>query len=102
MTDGFLAESGSRMQGVNMSARMTFLAAVLLIASIASAAAACGPAIAEFEGIIDSDVATGNLAKRVHARMVSELASIKAACAAGRDAEATRGLAAIKSRHGYR
>ena len=85
-----------------MSARVTFLAAVMVLVSAVSASAACGPAIAEFESIIDSDLKTGNVAKRVHARVVSELGPVKATCAAGRDAEATRALAAIKSRHGYR
>ena len=62
----------------------------------------CRGAISEFEGIIDSDLETGNVAKRVHARMTTELAAVKATCASGRDAEATRALAAVKSRHGYR
>ena len=66
------------------------------------AKAACGAAIAEFEAIITSDMNTGNVAKRVHARVVTELAKVKAACTAGRDAEATHALAAVKSRHGYR
>lgn len=66
------------------------------------ASAACGNAISEFEAIVTSDVNTGNLAKRVHARIVTELGPVKATCTAGRDAEATRALAAIKSRHGYR
>lgn len=85
-----------------MSARVTFLAVAVLLAGTGAVSAACAPAIAEFESIIDSDLKTGNVAKRVHARVVSELTSVKAACAAGRDAEATRALAAVKSRHGYR
>jgi len=86
----------------NMSARVTFLATLVMLASTGSALAACGSAIAEFDSIIDSDLKTGNVAKRVHARMVSELGPVKATCASGRDAEATRALAAVKSRHGYR
>ena len=67
-----------------------------------AATAGCGSTIASFEAIINSDVETGNLGKGVHRRIVAELGSAKASCAAGRDADANRGLAAIKSRHGYR
>jgi len=81
---------------------VTILATVIALAGSGSALAACGPAIAEFETIIDSDAATGNLNKGVHRRIVAELASLKASCAAGQDAEASRALAGVKSRHGYR
>jgi len=91
-----------RMQDTNMSARMTFLAVGLLIASCGGACAACAGAIAEFETIIDSDAATSNLNKGVYRRIVAELAPVKANCAGGRDAQASSALATIKSRHGYR
>jgi hypothetical protein len=67
-----------------------------------AAAAACGSSIGQFETIINSDAETGNLNKGVHRRIVAELASVKASCAAGRDADASRALAALKARHGYR
>ena len=67
-----------------------------------AAAAGCGSAITGFEAIINSDVETGNLGKGVHRRIITELGTVKASGAAGRDADANRGLAAIKSRHGYR
>jgi hypothetical protein len=76
--------------------------AAALLASCSSAAAACSDAIGQFETIITSDVETGNLNKGVHRRIVAELASAKASCAAGRDADASRALAAVKARHGYR
>ena len=86
-----------------MSAKVTFLAAaVLAAASPAAAAAACGGAISEFEAITASDANTGNLNKSVYGRIVAELGPVKQQCSAGHDAEASRGLAAIKSRHGYR
>jgi hypothetical protein len=85
-----------------MSARVTFLAGLLLVASLAQASAACSSDIAEFEKIASSDAETGNLNKSVYRRITAELASVKANCAASRDAEAMRGLAAVKSRHGYR
>ena len=84
-----------------MSARVTILAAALML-SISPAAADCAAAIATIESIITSDAETGNLSKGVHRRIVSELAGVKASCTAGRDAEASRALAGVKSRHGYR
>jgi hypothetical protein len=87
---------------MNMSARLTFLALAILCASAGAASAACSGAIGEFETIINSDAGTGNLNKGVYRKIVSELGSVKANCGAGRDAEASRALAAIKSRHGYR
>jgi hypothetical protein len=85
-----------------MSARVTFLTAVLMIGGGTAAQANCRAAIADFEAIMNSDLETGNVAKRVHARVVAELTPVKQQCSAGRDAEATRALAAVKSRHGYR
>jgi hypothetical protein len=86
-----------------MSARVTFLAAAMLAcASPAAAAAACSGAIVEFEAIATMDATTGNLNKSVYSRIAAELGPVKAQCRAGHDAEASRALAAIKSRHGYR
>ncbi len=102
---GLVLESRARTQGANMSARVTFLTAsvvAVLIAPASPAAAACGGAISEFEAIVTSDANTGNLNKGVYNRIVSELGPVKQQCGAGHDAEASRGLAAIKSRHGYR
>ena len=87
---------------MNISARMTFLTLAILCASAGAASAACSGAIGEFETIINSDAETGNLNKGVYRKIVAELGTVKANCAAGRDAEATRALSAIKSRHGYR
>jgi hypothetical protein len=84
-----------------MSARVTFLTAWLLAAA-SPAFAACGSAISEFEAIVTSDASTGNLNKSVYNRVVAELGAVKAQCGAGHDAEASRALAAVKSRHGYR
>jgi hypothetical protein len=84
-----------------MSARLTFLALAILCADVGAASAACRGAIGEFETIINSDAESGNLNKGVYRKIVSELAPVKANCSAGRDAEASRALAAIKSRHGY-
>ena len=99
---GLLAEGQARMQGANMSARVTLLIAILLLGCAGSANAACGAAISEFEAIASSDANTGNLNKGVYSRIVAELGPVKQQCSTGHDAEASRGLAAIKSRHGYR
>ena len=85
-----------------MSANMTLLAGALILASADTAMATCAAAIGQFEAIITSEVETGNLHKGVHRRIVGELAGVKATCSAGREAEASRALAAVKARHGYR
>jgi carbamate kinase len=85
-----------------MSARVTFVVAALMLGGSGAAHANCRAAISEFEAIINSDLETGNVAKRVHARVIAELTPVKQQCSAGRDAEATRALAAVRSRHGYR
>ena len=85
-----------------MSARVTFLAVAMLVGSGATAFAACGPALSDFQSIIDSDVKTGNLNKSVYTRISAELARARSACLAGRDAEATNQLGGIKHRFGYR
>jgi hypothetical protein len=38
----------------------------------------------------------------VYRKIVAEMETVKASCAAGHDAEAVHGLAAVKARHGYR
>lgn len=62
----------------------------------------CGAAIAHTQGLVDSDVATGNLNAPVGKRFSADLDGARAACAAGRDGEARALLAAAKSRYGYR
>lgn len=61
----------------------------------------CGPAIARTQGVVASDVATGNLNKPVGDRFQADLSVASQACGAGRDREAISLLAAAKSRYGY-
>ncbi|AWN52469.1 hypothetical protein [Methylobacterium sp. 17Sr1-1] len=61
----------------------------------------CGPAIARTQAVVESDVATGNLNAPVGKRFSADLANASNACAAGRDSEALRLLAAAKARYGY-
>jgi hypothetical protein len=89
------------MQGMNMSARVTFLAAGFLFLGCGSAFAACAGAVAEFEKVIDGDVRTGNLNKGVHRRIAAELTRVQSECVVGHDAEAMRRLGAVKHRFGY-
>jgi len=74
----------------------------LVAGAVPAHAQGCAGAIAEFVKVIDSDAATGNLNKGVHRRMTADLAGVRTTCSAGRDAEATRALVALKSRYGYR
>jgi hypothetical protein len=85
-----------------MSARLTFLAVAILAVSGVSASAACGSALTDFEKVINSDVATGNLHKGVHRRIAAELTRVQSECVAGRDVQAVSHLAGIKRRFGYR
>ena len=62
----------------------------------------CTGPIGDFRAVVENDVRTGNLAKAVHARIIAELEPVNAACSAGRETDATRQLAAVKARHGYR
>lgn len=85
-----------------MSGMVTLLTLVAVLGSAGAASGACASVISEFETIINSDAETGNLNKGVHRRIIAELGPVKASCAAGRDADSSRSLATIKSRHGYR
>ena len=63
----------------------------------------CTRPIAEYEALVDRDVTTGYLSQVVYDRINEELAAgPRAACAAGRDAEARGLLARVKTSHGYR
>jgi hypothetical protein len=63
----------------------------------------CTRPIAEYEALVDRDVTTGYLSQVVYDRINEELAAgPRAACAAGRDAEARGQLARVKTSHGYR
>jgi hypothetical protein len=77
-------------------------ALLLALASPTAAQSGCTGAIAQFQAVIDNDVKVGHLNKSVHNRIAPELGGVSATCRAGRDAEAMRALAALKSRYGYR
>jgi len=63
----------------------------------------CAKPIAEYEALVDRDVTTGYLSQSVYDRINTELATgARAACAAGREADARTQLARVKTSHGYR
>jgi hypothetical protein len=85
-----------------MKRTATLVALLLALASSAAAQSGCAGAIAQFRAVIDNDVKVGHLNKSVHNRIVPDLVRVEATCRAGRDAEATRALTALKGRYGYR
>jgi hypothetical protein len=62
----------------------------------------CASEVARTRAVMDNDLATGHVGKSVHAKVSGEVDEAAAACAAGRDAEAVRMIAATKARYGYR
>jgi hypothetical protein len=63
----------------------------------------CTQPISAYEALIDRDVTTGYLSQSVYDRINQELISgPRAACAAGRAAEANTQLAHVRNSHGYR
>jgi hypothetical protein len=75
---------------------------VLPLSAPAAAQSGCAGAIAQFRTVIDNDVKIGHLNKSVHGRIVPDLGRIAETCRSGKDAEAMRALAGLKSRFGYR
>ncbi|HEX8166442.1 MAG TPA: hypothetical protein VF601_11720 [Beijerinckiaceae bacterium] len=62
----------------------------------------CSGEVSRYRAVMDNDLATGHVGKSVYARVGAEIDAAAAACAAGRDAEAVRMIAATKARYGYR
>jgi hypothetical protein len=65
------------------------------------AGSGCAGDVARYEAIVENDLSTGHVARSVHDRIAGEIDRAKAACNAGRDAEASGLVAASRSRHGY-
>ena len=62
----------------------------------------CAKPIADFATIIDADVKTGNLDRKVYRRASSDLNGVRTTCAAGDSGSALAALANVKARYGYR
>jgi hypothetical protein len=65
------------------------------------AGAACSNAIERWRAVLDNDYRTGYLDPSVYASAERDVATEQSACAAGRDADALRLVAASRRRHGY-
>ena len=87
---------------IRQSCLIGLVAAAFMPVDASSHDAACGTPIAETRGLVESDLATGNLDARVGRRFRADLDRAAAVCAAGRGGEALRVLASAKTRHGYR
>ena len=61
----------------------------------------CGAVIARYRAVQDNDLAMGHVVKSVYAQIKRETDAASQACAAGKDAEAKRMVAASEQRHGY-
>jgi len=61
----------------------------------------CAGVIDSYQGIVKSDLATGNVEQQVYDAIERELSSAAAACQAGHDGQARAIVAASKERHGY-
>lgn len=62
----------------------------------------CAGEAARFQAVIDNDLATGNVAKRVHDAASSDIAQARAACSAGDESGAIARINATKAKFGYR
>jgi hypothetical protein len=61
----------------------------------------CKGEVDRYRAVMDNDLAMGHVNQSVHSRVAREIEVAAAACAGGRDAEATRMINATKSRYGY-
>jgi hypothetical protein len=65
------------------------------------AGSGCGGDIARLRTVVTRDLASGDVNRTVHDRIMGELNRAAAACSAGRDAEAADAVRATKQRFGY-
>lgn len=63
---------------------------------------ACSHEIGQYETVVKSDLATGNVEQVVYDKIQIEMAHAASACAAGRGGEAHALVVSSKASHGYR
>jgi len=63
--------------------------------------AGCAGEVARWRAIQDNDLATGHVSRAVYDRIQQDIAAAQAACAAGREAEASALVRASRARNGY-
>ena len=61
----------------------------------------CAAVIARYRAVQDNDLAMGHVNKSVYNQIKRETDAASQACAAGKDTEAKRMVAASEARHGY-
>ena len=106
LTLALLVGSAAALGGCNAGGRLpepvAAVAPPVPVVADAPAGKGCAPVIAHTRALVESDVATGNLDGSVGKRFDADLGQAASACAAGRDGEGLRLLAAAKTRYGYR
>jgi hypothetical protein len=84
-----------------MLMRLLLCAAFLAAFSSPALAASCTQRIAFVHRIIEKDVKTGFVDKKVYDDMNSDLAAASQACDSGNDAKAQALISATQRKHGY-
>ena len=64
--------------------------------------APCSSEIDRYEAVVNDDLKTGNVERKVYDQIQIELRRAAAACSAGKGGEAHAIVSASKARHGYR
>ena len=90
------------MQGMNMSARMTLSAAILLASQALAAAQSCSTALNEFREIVRTETSMGHVTQTNQTGAFAEIRRIEGLCSSGRNAEALAALQALQRRMGFR
>jgi hypothetical protein len=99
---GFLPDNRAAMQGVNMSAKMTLSAAILLAGQGLAAAQSCSTALNEFREIVRTEGSMGHVTQTNQTGAFAEIARIEGLCRSGRNAEAIAALQALQRRMRFR
>jgi hypothetical protein len=105
---GFLPDNRAAMQGVNMSARMTISAAILLAGqgrafeAHLAAAQSCSTALNEFREIVRTEASMGHVTQAGQSGAFAEIARIEGLCRSGGNTEALAALQALQRRMGFR
>ena len=81
--------------------RLLICAALLAVTATPALAASCSDRIAFVHRVIDKDVKTGFVDRKVHDDMNKDLATATQACNAGDDAKAQALISSTQRKHGY-
>ena len=81
--------------------RIVSAAILAVIASTATATAACKEDIARFQKLIDGDLKTGFVARSVYEKARGDLKAAGKLCQEGQDGAASSAVSAARVRYGY-